>query len=407
MGSRVLDANREYYIDLIKLLKKHNIDPEILGECWKVTIKRKISILANVYVVIDKYTSTIEQNRSLKFFAKRFIKTKYYDKNIVEETKKYIQKLLEPLGITNIDYSYNQRELDRYIEMLNVDFYEISQEPTITKTPVKAPADPDENGVCKICKTVPCECKEIKAGFKEKQHVSIMTKVHKEVSYKHLLQDFNIGPAETKIINDFWNDFENNESFKNKELFYLYIMSLVSNVRLSEMKHKLLINSLGILKLFKDDKISNAVMDKFDSFFGTPIGSKYHLFKSKHDNNKVLKFRFKDLFIKDYLDIKKFSNVDDLIITATKNIEGRIKKVNLSDKIGSLKKYVGIIRSESGKKSYIINDAFYKELQDYLQHVITVNRINNKVILINKLYEMLSGIKKKNIQENIVMFYYE
>lgn len=422
--------NIEIYRQIYKVFEKHNMDNGIIIDCFiNTVVMGQINILAYMYVIIDRYVLIKNVNSNIKTLFKQWLLKQYYDENIVNKTKKYIQDALKDYtNNININFDDFNDESDvklfkKYKIFLEKSFFaqgpgpQHSKSKKIQKQVISNKTD--ENGVCMECKTVPCVCKEQKAGFKEVQNVGFMAQ-REIASYKHLINEFNIGPEDAKLINNFWITFEGQESFKNKQLFYLYIIHLLTNVKLSKIYNYSTVKDLSLLKLFKDDKINQSVLDKFDSFFMKQENVGFKKYISKHEYNKYLKFKFDKLFFKKYLDIKKFSSKNDLISNVMKNIKEKIAvptkwpnnnvpRLDISDFLDSsfIKNYIESEVSKTGSTKFYLSDNYYNTLQQRIEKFVCDNKINNKVILIQTIYAIIHKEKKNHINEHITTYYFE
>lgn len=401
------EENRRIYREIISILNKYNIDLVILEECLKQVTERKQRVLAHLYIILDRYSDSESENETYKIKTKRFIKDLYYNQDtFVKEAQTFIEKLLRN---NKIDYSYDPNRLDEYAIMIRNTYND-------TENIVNVVAEEEDRirrekeALQKLNKVPQVD----KIGFKERQNISTAeTKSH--VSYKHILEMFSVSSDNQMKINKLFTEFSQNEKFVNKDMYYMYAIHLVTGIKLSTIKIKMVEKRYNSSKMFTFDKnntvdkVSETIMTKFSTFFKYSDKDEYDEYKKRHEYNSYIKITFNENFIKKYIDIDKLRTVTTslefkpLAITV---VSSKIKGINIVGILENIQKY--IVRFETVSRTfYNLNDNIYNDIQVLIQDSVKTKKFNNKVRLIEYLFSVLTDMKKNKIIENIKIYYYE
>jgi hypothetical protein len=379
-------------LNIIKKYKKYGIQ-NLVVECYIGNIvEPSKKILAHLYIIIDKYVNNNAQNKVFKKETKQWIKDIYVESlpKLIQDAKIYIENKIKSIGILKtIDYSYTKEQLEEYLMYVNVEWDTESKKQLVQiKKDTKKDDEPFK-----------------KPKWSDIQHVSVFNG-KQIVSYSSLLNNFPVDGIQKDIINKIWSLFQTQEKLLHKEIFYLYIMYLVvPEIKFSDVLKYIESPTFGLPKkiiiIDKNLSINSYITKKITDF----INKNKDLpdsFKKKHEYTTCLKIKFRPHFIKNYLQIKKNKNVNDLIVSLNQTLRNKINIISGLKIPHDIENYV---MSENGY--FYISDEYYDNIQNSISLLIRSYKLNNKTKLIDILYKVMPKTIKSSIIKEIEIYYYD
>jgi hypothetical protein len=287
-------------------VKKLGYSDQFIIECfeefYKFIQKYRKTVIAHLYVLVDKYIDTSE--KTLRSHYKTKIKnnvlgTRFESLEITNKIHKdFFMKLLNR---NDIDFNnYTNLEFNQVLYLVELEF---SSGGFIMKT--TSPSEPEPESEYKNDPD-----KIDKVSYNEFKALSLPNNKHIYIDEISVLKNaFNFG--QIHLFNEIWEDFKNsklNASLKDKSkirykhIYRIYIFHLMTKVPFKNILYVLYKNNYGlIVKLLcniDNGKLSKSLEGLFDNFLSS--SKKYEHLLKVHNDNKTLKVKIHERFFQKF-----------------------------------------------------------------------------------------------------------